>query len=288
MWLWMAGCFGPTDWTEVRLGEACEAVDPGYEDPPSAAVEALDRANCYRQLMGHDPGVLDERLDAASQAHADYMATHGVLSHGEDSGASGFTGEWVWDRVAAAGWEDQAGYGISEVVAQGPGPALAVDLWVDSVYHRAPFAAPEWVATGFGEASGFSAMAFVTPYPQSSERAAVYPVNGQVGVPWAFDSDTESPDPAPDHGVVGYPVTVSVASTSAEHGLQLLRGELRGPSGRVDALALDPTNDEALVDMVALLPLEPLEPGAAYDAELRVSWNGRQETLLLHFETAAE
>jgi len=286
MVLLLAACFGPTDWTDARLEGACADSEPGHDAATADAIEALDRVNCYRRLAGLEVAVLDPQLDAAAQAHADYMELNGELVHAETSGAPGFTGEQVWDRADAAGWTDQAGYLFLEVVAAGPEPAGAVDLWVDSVYHRTPFMGPEWVAGGFGYAGTFAAMAVVEPYPQSADVAVAYPVNGQLGVPHTFDSDTESPDPAPDHGLVGYPVTVSVSSTSPDPGLQLLRGELRGPEGTVDVIALDPTNDEWLFDMVALVPIEPLTPGAAYDAELEIAWNGRQETLAIHFETA--
>ncbi len=285
MLLSLLACFGPADWTDVSLEDACELSDPGYEDPSDAALEALDRANCYRSLLGLEPGVLEERLDAASQAHAEYMDGEGVLAHAEDPEVEGFTGEQVWDRIAAAGWDDQVGLLISEVVAEGPEPAAAVDLWVDSVYHRSPFTAPEWVAAGFGSAGAYSSMAFVMPYPQQRDVAVAYPVNGQVDVPTSFDSDTESPDPAPGHGVVGYPVTVSVSSTDAESGLRLDSGQIRGPGGAIDVIELDPTNDESLYDMVALVPTEPLEPGTAYEAELGVSWGGERQTLEIHFET---
>lgn len=282
------GCFGPGEWTDIDVDDACELSEVGYDGASDDAIEALDRANCHRRMLGLEAGVLDERLDDASQAHAEYMAGTGVIGHAEDSGTAGYTGDQVWDRIAAAGYDDQAGTSISEVVAQGPGAADVVDLWIDSVYHRAPFTAPEWIATGFGLAGEFSAMAFVMPYPQGSDSAVVYPANGQVNVPFAFDSDTESPDPAPSHGVVGYPVTVSVSSSSPENGLELVRGELRGPSGRLDVLELEPQRDDGLYDMVALVPVEPLEPDAAYDAEIRVRWNGRDETLLVHFETTGE
>ena len=255
-------CFGPAEWTEVRLEDQC-LDEPDADDGPELAVW---RANCHRLLAELDEGVGDDTLHAASQAHAAYMATHGELGHIEDASRDGFTGEAVWDRIEAAGWTQMVGVTISEVVAEGVGPADAVDLWVDSVYHREPFVTPEWIATGFGIDGSYTAMAFVTAYPQSRDQVIAYPVNGQVGVPTTFDSDTESPDPAPDHGLVGYPITVSVGSTAADPAVRLLSGELRGPSGKVDTLALDPSSDDSLSAMVALVPIEPLEAGAAYDA----------------------
>lgn len=284
--LWfVTGCFGPTEWTDVHLDDACPAVTP-YEGATVAGAEALERTACVRALAGLDEPSLDPTLDEAAQAHAVYMRTHDELGHIETAGEEGYTGDAVWDRIAAAGWTQDVGVSISEVVAHGVGPADAVDLWVDSVYHREPFTTPDWIAAGFGIEGHYSAMAFVAFYPQSADAAFVYPVNGQIGVPTTFDSDTESPDPAPDHGLVGYPITVTVGSVAAQSDVRLLRAELRGPSGAVDTLAMDPSSDDALTNMVAVVPVAPLEPSAAYDAELRVEWAGGTQDIAIHFETA--
>ena len=83
--------------------------DVGYDGATDDAVAALDRANCSRQVMGLKPGSLDPLLDDATQAHADYMATHGILDHQEVDGNAGFTGVWVWDRLEAAGYPLEPG-----------------------------------------------------------------------------------------------------------------------------------------------------------------------------------
>ena len=75
------------------------------------------------------------------------------------------------------------------------------------------------------------------PYPNGPRTAVIYPVDGQRDVPVDFDSDIEWPDPAPDHGVVGYPITLTVAATSATDGdnpynLYVLDATLTDDSGR--------------------------------------------------------
>ena len=106
-----------------------------------------------------------------------------------------------------------AGPVLVEVVAWGTTPTEAVDLWIGSVYHRIPFTMPYWIDAGFGQTGDFSSMSFVTPSP-TDHAAVVFPAHGQDEVPTSFDSDTEMPDPAPSHGVVGYPVTVTAVADS--------------------------------------------------------------------------
>jgi len=282
---------GDADRDEVEpvwLDDACGTDDPGYASPSDDALVAIERTNCYRNLMGIEQGRLDSRLDQAAQAHADYMATNGLITHTEDAASPGFTGENAWDRADAAGYTGWQG--IMEVVSYGVGPAAAIDLWMDSVYHRVPFTLPAWDAAGFGYAGSYAAMTFAFPFPGDREDVVAYPVDGLQDVPPAFDSDTESPDPAPALGTVGYPVTVTVGTTSGTwssnpYDLTLESGTLTGPDGEVAALPMDPAGDATLTFTATLLPEQPLQPETAYDAELVVVWSGGRRTVDVTFTT---
>jgi len=278
----------------IRLEEACGTSELGYDAPSADAEAALERSNCYRNLLGLNPGVLHKKLDNAAQSHADYMQARGQLTHQQAPGTSDYTGEWVWDRMESAGYPLEAGHSWGEVVAYGYEPAAAVDGWVQSVYHRIPFTTPSWKEVGYGQAGLFSAMGIVTYWPAESNTAVIYPVDGQLGVPTTFQSDEEWPDPAPDHGAVGTPITVTVGSPDATRSnsnpyeLELLDWYMSGPSGEVDALVLTPDDDDHLGNTIALVPKEPLAPSSDYAVELSISWTGGTRTLSAAFATASE
>ena len=81
-----------TDGGFSRLGsidESCDTLDPGHSSATDDAIEAIDRTNCYRNLMGIERGMLDADLDDASQIHADYMDRHDTLTHWEDPSKAG-------------------------------------------------------------------------------------------------------------------------------------------------------------------------------------------------------
>ena len=283
----------PDGFTRVsRIDDACDALDPGYGSATDDAVEAIDRTNCYRNLMGLERGLLDPDLDAASQIHADYMDRHDTLTHWEDPSKSLYTGEWVWDRMESAGYPVEPGQSWSEVVAWGTTPTEAVDLWIGSVYHRIPFTMPYWIDAGFGQTGDFSSMSFVTPFPDGPRTAVVFPAHGQDEVPTSFDSDTEIPDPAPSHGVVGYPVTVTAVADSVgsdwsnPYDVELVDAELIGPDGeQVDCLLSDPSTDDHLYVMATMLPVNPLQPDSVYTATMTVRWGGAEETFVSTFRT---
>jgi hypothetical protein len=220
------------------------------------------------------------------------MDRHDTLTHLQDSALAGYTGDWVWDRMETAGYPTAPGQAWSEVVSWGTNPTEAVDLWIGSVYHRVPFTMPYWLDAGFGQTGDYSAMGFVTPYPDGPRDAVMFPVNGQTEVPVDFDSDTEYPDPAPDHGVVGYPISVTVSANDVgsdwnnPYELEIVEAELIGPGGdALGILELDPSNDESLSTMAAIVPIEPLDSGAQYTATMTVIWDGEEETFTATFTT---
>jgi len=283
---WVVGC---KDSKSLELSCTAEA---GYADASQDAMEGLDAANCYRELMGLDLGVLNPALDDASQNHAEYMEGQATISHQQVIGRPGFTGQWVWDRIVDSGYDHPPGTMVSEVVSFGHSPGEAVDAWINSVYHRLPFTLPSWIEVGFGYADLYASMTFVSSWPDGVRTAVIYPANGQTGVSPAFDSDSEMPDPAPDHGRVGTPITVTVGDVSTTgsetdpYSLRLVEAEFSRLGGeQIETLLSDPSTDTDLYQMAVILPLEPLEPETQYTAKMVVEWEGRSQTLTTMFTT---
>jgi len=266
----------------------------GYADASQKAIEGLNAANCYRELMGLDLGVLDPHLDNASRNHAEYMARQAAISHHQIDGEPGFTGQWVRDRIVESGYDYGPGKSVSEVVAYGHSPVESVDAWINSVYHRIPFTLPSWLALGFGHVELYTSMTLVSVWPDGVRTAVIYPANGQTGVNPSFDSDSEMPDPAPDHGLVGTPITVTVADVSISgsetnpYSLRLVEAEFSRLGGEpIEALLSDPSTDDALSQMAVILPVAPLDPGEQYTAKMVVEWGGSAQTLTTVFTTGS-
>ena len=292
--LLLLACNGGSKAPPVSVNDSCVAASFGYDDPSDDAKAGLDRTNCYRAIMGLASAQLEPHLDVASQNHAEYMATNGVITHQEDDDLDDYSGEWVWDRAENAGYEWPNGTVMMETVSVGYGPEAAVDGWVNSVYHRLPFTSPELVETGFGQEDRYSSMTFVAPFPYTKATSVLYPVDGQVDVPTAFNSDQEVPDPAPDATYVGPPITVSVGATSMPgtdqnpFNLQLSEASLEGPDGEVGLITLLPDDDPNLLYGLALIPEEPLSPDSEYTLKIAYTWAGGDEDLETTFTTGAE
>lgn len=279
--------------TPVWVDESCRTLDIGDDGASDDQRAGLERANCYRGALGLDNLTLHPALNIAAQQHAEYMANNAELTHEEDRDAEGYTGQWPWDRAEAAGYDWVTG-SISEVVSYGYGPEGAVDGWMNSVYHRIPFTSPEVIETGFGLQDRYASMTFVSPFPYAEDSAVLYPADGQQDVPLRFDSDTEVPDPAPDAGTVGSPITVTVGASTAPGTdqnpfvLVLRSASLSGPDGDVELIELVPDDDAGLFNTVALLPAEPLTADSDYTVEAKITWAGNEETVTGTFHTIAD
>jgi uncharacterized protein YkwD len=286
------GCTGLTlsDETAVSLAPGVEEprlralaciIPPAQGDPAASSDQrsGVERLNCHRDLMGVAPAYLQSDLSAAAQAHADYIHATDEYGHSQsDPTHPLFTGVDAVERAAAQGIDvDPSFDALLEVVSfhsDGADSAVSVDDWIDSVYHRAPLALPELGGVGVGSAGVFDVMELIAPWEGGSGvDISTYPGDGQRGVPVSFDSDRESPDPAPERGVVGYPVTASFLVTTAGSGgnpygidVDLEATHLMGPDGEVPCAILQPSGDALLLRTVALLPHEPLAGGEVYTA----------------------
>jgi uncharacterized protein YkwD len=283
---------------DAACGDADGAGDPSASQ---AQIDGLWRLNCHRSLAGLPTVQLAPTLSQAAQAHADYMLATGEYAHREeDSSQPTWTGGTALERAAAAGYALNTGDSqLAEVIGfktSGADATFAVDNWINTVYHREPLLVPQLLHVGAGEAGIYSVMELVAPWSDPTTKVALYPARGQSDVPVSFDSDTETPDPVQEAGLVGPPVTISVlsdgwASSSDPYDLvfDVSRTSIRATSGvEIPFVVLEPGDDPWLMRMVALVPLHPLDPGATYEVQAALTINGEQWEESWAFATRAE
>jgi hypothetical protein len=198
--------------SEVAAPVQCPAPPAGAS---ADAVTALDAENTLRVAMGVPCASLVLTLCTSAQNHCTYYTTNqgsttcaAASAHSEVSGCPGFTGADPGTRIKAAGY---TGMGWSECMAFMGNPAGAVKMFVDSVYHRVPVLSPWYTDMGYGGGTGCDTIDF-GPGAAAAPKTltAVYPYDGQTGVPLSFNGAQEGPTPpAPSAGwPSGYPVTL--------------------------------------------------------------------------------
>ncbi len=190
----------------------CPAPPP---TEPAAAITAVNAVNAVRLRMGLPCSTLVPTLDVAAQAHCVYYAanasntTCSANPHVEVASCPSFYAAQFWTRDTMAGYTAR-GAG-SEVMEFSGNPATAVQTWVDSVWHRTPLLSPWMRDLGYGGTTtpaGCDTIDLATGATTPSTVTAVYPYDGETGIPTSFNGSFEGPTPpAPPSGwPSGYPV----------------------------------------------------------------------------------
>lgn len=257
----------------------------------AAFAERLAHLRC---LGGVPPLARDARIDTAAERHAAYALAAGTTSHGEDDPTSPlFSGADPGARLRAAGYPAAA---WGEVLSStGPLADEAYDGLVAAIYHRLVMLSPQFTAVGVGlRHDGAGKMVTVADYAAASTvapagRLVAWPADGQRNVATAFDSDRESPDPAPGAGVVGYPVSVQAdrGASLLVDGFELVRAaDGAAVPAQVHGRGAGAQPDGNLSGSDAfLLPAAPLEADTEYEARFSGRLDGSPAVRRWRFRT---
>ena len=245
------------------------------------AAEMLRVHNELRVAVGATPVRGDERVSAAAQRHAEYLAGSGASGHDESAGAPGFTGASVADRLAAQGYPASTASEVATSFSTGTDGVRS--LWV-LPYHRLGLMHPHAVVAGWGHAdvAGRSATVGVLVYDFASPSPdrVRSPAPGQR-VPGSWSGE-ESPDVLPPGAArpVGYPVMVVFDNARPA---ELLSARVTDPGGGEVVTYVVPQLYER--DYVAIVPGTALAPGARYHVRLELSVAGSALVDEWEFET---
>jgi uncharacterized protein YkwD len=260
-----------SDATAEPTNTAVASAQPASASPAtrSDAAEMLRVHNELRLGIAAPAVRGDDRVTAAAQRHAEYLARNNTIGHDESAGADGFTGASVRDRLAAQGY---TGATASEVATSfGTGVDGVRSLWV-LPYHRLGLMHPHAIVAGWGHAEtrgrsttvGVIVYDFGSPAPDLVRSPAV---GQRVQASWHGE---ESPDvlPAGAARPVGYPVMLIASSART---VDLRSARLTDAAGRELAHHVVPQIYER--DYVAIVPAQPLASAARYRVrlELRVA-----------------
>jgi uncharacterized protein YkwD len=247
----------------------------------NAADEMLRVHNALRTAVSAPTVRSDDRVTAAAQRHAEYLARNNAIGHDESPGSDGFTGVSVRDRLAAQGYADA---NASEVAtAFGSGTDGVQSLWL-LPYHRLGLMHPHAIVAGWGhaESSGRSTTVGVIVYDFGSPAPDVVraPAVGQRVQP-SWDGE-ESPDvlPAGAARPVGYPVMLVASGAKT---VELRSARITDAAGREVAHYVVPQIYER--DYVAIVPAQPLAREARYHVQLELRVLGADTTEEWDFAT---
>jgi hypothetical protein len=233
-------------------------------------MEMLRAHNALRAAVGAPAVRADERVTAAAQKHAEYLARNDALGHDETPGNPGFSGVFVRDRLVAQGYTDATASEVATSFSNGTDGVRS--LWV-LPYHRLGLMHPHAIVAGWGHAemSGRTITVGVIVYDFSApapERVRAPAPAQRVATTY---SGEEVPDVLPPGATkpVGYPIMVVYGGARAVDVRSARLTEVGGPDF---AYHVVPQLYER--DYVAIIPAAPLTPGARYHVRLELTVAG--------------
>jgi hypothetical protein len=241
--------------------------DPAPEGVTDDARAAYTLENETRRAMGVPCARMDTAINLAAERHCQYYdANRGNAMcisnpHGEVMGCAMYVAANFWERMSIAGYMGGPSGEDMHFVGNG---AAAVQGWIDSVWHRTPVLSP-WVRDiGYGSTGGCDTMDFGNGAPADRNIVAVYPYDGQTGVPTSFDGRREGPNPPmpPTGWPSGYPVHIYIQGELTTH--TIVRD---GTTTNLDHLWIAPGTPESLGllrNEYSFYTHEPLQSGTTY------------------------
>jgi uncharacterized protein YkwD len=274
--------------TEPPVGMTPEATASQSSTPaPTRTAGSNDAAlmfrvhNELRAAVGAPALRGDDRVTAAAQHHAEYLARAGAIGHDETVGNPGFTGATVRDRLAAQGYADAT---ASEVAASSDSGTQDVRFLWDLPYHRLSLMHPHAVVAGWGHAEigGHTATVGVVVFDfagTAPDRVRSPAAGQRVAASWAGQ---ESPDPLPAGASrpVGYPLMVVY---SGGRSVYLRAAKLTDVGGKEIPVAVVARIYEP--DYAAIVPVAPLAAGMRYHVRLELTVGGTDAVDEWEFET---
>jgi uncharacterized protein YkwD len=270
-----------------------------FTDIENQKNDALERLNVFRQNAGMVAFSRNSLLDQSSQNHADYLAYNNTFSHYEsNSNSSYYTGYEPSERIGAVGYSWQTtGENISAGNTQDG--VDSIEQLFAAIYHRFGFLtfSNNEVGVGFTSLAGYAyENVYVYNMANQGNPNTTQSQNPEIVI-WPSDHSTdvlpafyeESPDPLPDYGVSGYPVSIQFnsyyySSTSVETFKLYDSSGNEVKNTRLLSSQTDPNNHMSPMHF-ALFPLERLDYGKVYTAYVSYTADGVSGTKQWSFRT---
>ncbi|QZY54245.1 S-layer homology domain-containing protein [Crassaminicella profunda] len=238
-------------------------------NPSEEQKKALNYSNRYRKLLGISEFKLNDSLNAAAMAHANYMALNKKFTHDEFANDKGFTGIQAYNRAGVFGYR---GSFVSENVSSGSKDYKnAIDSLMDAPYHRLAWINPYLLDLGYGVKDKYYTFDFGGK-KVLEDKIVVYPIENQMDVSTSWDGN-EIPNPLRFYdqtGNVGYPISLSYFSKKNIEKFTIEKVTLKNSKGRsVEKYLNTPQKDDKLHDSILIIPSKPLERDEKYTVSVK-------------------
>lgn len=221
-------------------------------------------ANNFRNAIGLPLVNMNKSLNAAANAHTNYMLINSKTTHDELVGNKAYTGGTPFVRAKSYGYN---GIAVSENVSSGyTNLNNALQAFVAAPYHRIAWIDPYATDLGYSGERGYHTVVFGSTSKGNDTPLVVYPYDNQKDVQTTWEN-RETPNPLRNINdtSVGYPITISYFSSKNITSIGSPNITLKDGSGnKIEAYINYPGNDDQLTHSVIIIPSDPLNGATKY------------------------
>jgi Cysteine-rich secretory protein family len=252
----------------------------------SADEQALRLVNHYRQRAHLTPVTLDQKLSAGCMEHANYMAQNlgteamaGLNAHSQRPDLPGASAAGAACAKAADLFPKVSNLGV------------AIDGFMAGLYHRRPMLDPQLERIGVGYArlpDGMltAALRFENATRKRGGWPVAYPADKQADIPLEYGA--EVPNPIPNHGSGGYPITLQFPPFDKVTGVSAALGDAQGnPIAFFLSDPEHPATSFGQYGMICLIPKQSLQAQQSYSVRINATWKGKPGSWTWSFSTVA-
>ena len=279
--------FGPMYWRAALLvlliALLIASVPQAKAEPPDE--RALRLLNHYRETAGLTPVKLDRQLSAGCMEHANYM----VQNQGTDAMA-GLNPHTQRSNLPGASAAGAACAKAADLFPRVSDLRVAIDGWMAGMYHRRPMLDPQLERIGVGYArlpDGMltAALRFENAARRGGTWPVAYPADKQADVP--LDYGAESPNPIPNHGTGGYPITLQFPPFDS---VQVSAKLTDATGNRVEFFLSDPQHPATSFGqfgVICVIPKRSLQAEHTYSVRINATWKGKAGSWTWSFSTVS-
>jgi hypothetical protein len=168
---------------------------------------------------------------------------------------------------------------------------VAIDVWMAGMYHRRPMLDPQLERIGVGYArltDGMltAALRFENAARRRGGWPVAYPADKQTDV--SLDYGAEFPNPSPNHGTGGYPITLQFPPFDKVTGV--IAKLTDGTGNPVESFLSDPEHPATSFGqfgLICLIPKQSLQAQHVYSVRIDATWKGKPGTWTWSFSTVS-
>lgn len=252
--------------------------------------KGLRAFNKYQRILGNELSKIDDRLNSAAKAHAEYIATNRFYEqinlqwHYQEKGKKGYIGVMPYDQARAFGFKASKGFFVGNTMigwttwAKYTEPEYLFEHLASTIYHRSMVVSPGFEAIGLYRLQKGRKKLLVYFYSHKSSpkggKIMLYPAENQRDV--LVKMLPEIPNPFPGDSSVGFPISIQNFTKDSMGVPVLVDAWLKDEYGRkVSFYVLSSKNAGTAgqlmrsLKMLCIAAKDPLKPQSKYTVYLK-------------------